>query len=214
MYRVPYLKSFRYTCGQYQQSHCHQCDHNHVDGISATNFALKTIQQFLGSPELLEKLRQRFLSLAKQEQSKSQNPEDLYAKQAELAQLEKDLETVGRNLAMAKSEGQHQIVAKIFAELEGKIATLESEVRILQSKSNSSRDVDAKIEAAMSFATQLSRLITMPEGLKSAAEAIQMADFRLYLKFEKMRVGKRELNKVVGGVATIGAVSPARIENT
>ena len=35
-----------------------------------------------------------------------------------------------------------------------------------------------------------------------------MADFKLYLKFEKVRVGKRDLNKVAGGVATIGAVSP------
>jgi hypothetical protein len=109
---------------------------------------------------------------------------------------------------MAKSEGQHQIVAKIFAELEGKIATLESEVRILQSKSHSSRDIDGEIEAAMSFAAQLSRPTAMPEGLKSAAEAIQMADFKLYLKFEKVTVGKRNLNKVAGGVATIGAVSP------
>lgn len=208
MYRVRYQKSFRYTCGQYQQSSSRQCDHNHVDGIPATNFALRTIQRFLGSPELLEKLRQRFLSFARQEQSKPQNPEDLCAKQAELVQLERDLEKVGRNLAMAETEGQHQVVAKVFAELESKKAILESEVRILQSISHSSRDIDGEIEAAMSFAAQLSKLTTMPEGLKSATEAIRMADFKLYLKFEKVRAGKRDLNKVSGGVATIGAVSP------
>jgi hypothetical protein len=45
MYRKPYLDSFQYACGLYQQSHGQQCAHNHIDGVTAARFTLSAIRQ-------------------------------------------------------------------------------------------------------------------------------------------------------------------------
>lgn len=53
MYRIPYGKTFRYGCGCYQQSHGAACDHNYVDGPTASRFLLGCLRQRLLWPTLL-----------------------------------------------------------------------------------------------------------------------------------------------------------------
>jgi len=53
MYRIPYGKTFRYGCGCYQQSHGAACDHNCVDGPTASRFLLGCLRQRLLWPKLL-----------------------------------------------------------------------------------------------------------------------------------------------------------------
>lgn len=59
MYRVPYQKTFRYTCGFYQQTHGQQCSHNHVDGPTATRLALAAIRQRLIAPSVRQQVETR-----------------------------------------------------------------------------------------------------------------------------------------------------------
>jgi DNA invertase Pin-like site-specific DNA recombinase len=57
MYRTPYKPVFRYSCGAYMQSQ--DCDHNHVDGPTATEFALSCLVQKVLPPRILAKLKTR-----------------------------------------------------------------------------------------------------------------------------------------------------------
>ena len=71
MYRTPYLNTFVYKCGLYQQSHGTKCSHNHVDGPTATQFALACLRQRVLMPRMREKLCNRLRELAERRSSRT-----------------------------------------------------------------------------------------------------------------------------------------------
>ncbi|MGD0900977.1 MAG: hypothetical protein ABR915_24360 [Thermoguttaceae bacterium] len=58
---------------------------------------------------------------------------------------------------------------------------------------------------------RLTDLITGPKGLDLAGEAFRLSNARLFLRFRPVRVERRLLNKVAGGVVVFGA-APDPIE--
>lgn len=70
------------------------------------------------------------------------------------------------------------------------------------------RSPEADVEAALELAKRLTDLANGPGSLKIAAEAIRLADLKMFLRFEQTPKGKRTLNKVVSGVVTLGLAEP------
>jgi hypothetical protein len=58
------------------------------------------------------------------------------------------------------------------------------------------------------LAQRMSEIAGDSDRLALATEAIQLADVKLFVRFRPIRQGKRSLNKVAGGVVTIGAAPP------
>ena len=85
MYRVPRDDSFTYTCGAYMQSR--QCDHNRVDGPTATRFVMTCLRQKLAAPHLRVRLQKRPKELAVQEQVTSVESDVIQVKRTELAKV-------------------------------------------------------------------------------------------------------------------------------
>ena len=103
MCRVPCLKTFRYTCGFYQQSHGQQCSHNHVDGPEATKLALAAISQRLLVPDLRQKLEAKIRTSLVELSNSNTSEVELTSKRTELQQLEADRAKATRNLALAST---------------------------------------------------------------------------------------------------------------
>jgi hypothetical protein len=208
MYRNPYQASFRYVCGLYQQSHGQKCAHNHVDGPTATRFALSCLRQHILSPGLLTKLRARLRQMAEQESGVDRSASELATKKAALVEIKAKLATVGENMALAATPEQYRVVADMFEKLTGQQADLEVEVRTIEARTPTSGGIEAEIDAAMAVVDRLPDLAGDSKNLAEVGEAFRMVNLRMFLEFEAVQVKKRTLNKVAMGMITFGAAPP------
>jgi hypothetical protein len=196
MYRQPYGKSFRYTCGLYQQSHGEQCNHNHVDGPSAARFVLACVRQRLLSPSLLPKLKRRLRDLAGQVRCQNRGHEVKAGTQSALQQLREEIKLAERNLAFASNQESFKSIEGVIAELKERENALATEMQAAELRSNDGSDPDQQIEAALAFADRLSELAS--DGDNFALAQIQARPKK-----------RRTVNQVCGGVVTLGtAASP------
>jgi hypothetical protein len=190
-------------CGLYQQSHGQRCAHNHIDGPLATQFALSCLQQRLHSPDVLKKLRGRLRQLAEAELQQVGSEENTAGIQEQLGRVRQEMKLAERNLAFAANEDQFRAVASVLEELRRRETSpaKNRQVRI-------GTEIDAEIDRAIGFTNRLSELASKPEQLPLATQAIELADIKFFVRFRPVQKGKRLLNKVVGGIVTIGAAPP------
>ncbi|MFT5328491.1 MAG: hypothetical protein ACI8P0_006404 [Planctomycetaceae bacterium] len=207
MYRVQQGKSFRYKCGLYQQSHGQYCDHNHVDGPTATHFVLSSIQQRLLSPALLPKLEARLQELAERDQNNDAGPSvvrEVQRIRSEISQITIKIDRVQNNLALADGEDEYRAVSAVFKKLHAQKNLLEKSLAVADAESNRSVDSDSDIAEAVDAAEYLADLAASDDGLASATELFEATDARLFLAFQKVRQGKRELNRLKRGIVVFG----------
>ena len=210
MYREPYNGTFRYKCGLYQQSHGQRCAHNHVDGPTATRFVLACLRQRIVTPRFMTLVERRLRELAGKDEVVAQQPRggELTEKRAALQQLDGDLKKVSRNLALAASEEQYRAVADVFDELKKRKHSLEAEVSSLESHTSPKAEPGDEITAALDLAQRLTDLVTVGDDLEVAGKIIQLTNTRLFLNFRPIKAGTRVVNRIGGGVVTIGASPP------
>lgn len=207
MYRQPYQNSFRYSCGRYQQSHGEQCAHNHVNGAVATQFGLSCIRQKLVSPSAMQKLKRRLAELTQQKKAIPSTARDLSGKRVALVQVSKDLERAASNMALAETPAQFKALSRVFDELTQRQAALKKEIQTLEVSTDAVRDTDAEVEAAMNLAERLVD-IAKSNGMEYAGDIFRMTNLKLFFRFAPVPSGKRVLNKVTGGVVTLGDAAP------
>ena len=206
MYREPYSKSFRYKCSLYQQSDGQQCAHNHIDGPLATRFVLSCVRQGLLSPSLLPKLRARLRWLAEDERSGLRPECELMTARAELAQVRREFERATKNLVRADDE-EYPVIAAGRKALKERLEQLEAGLAKTESVSASGTNIDAEIDTALDLASRLVELANL-EQLTAASDAIRLANAKLFVKFRPVQAKGRILNRIAGGVVTLGAAPP------
>jgi len=206
MYRTPYGNTYRYTCGGYMQSR--QCDHNHVDGPMATQFVLTSLRQKLVNPRVLQKLKERLRELAEGEQIASSHRDELAVQQAELVMVNANLKKVQGNMALADNREQYRAMALVFEDLRTQQADLERRVATAASHHHEAKGVDAQVDAAMAVLGRLPDLALDDRNLAKIGEAFRLVNVRLFLKFKRVQVKKRILNKLAHGVLTFGEAAP------
>ncbi len=211
MYRVPYLKTFRYTCGFYQQSHGQRCSHNHVDGPTATRLALAAISQRLLIPDLRHKLETKIRTALAERCKPEQFEAALACKRTELKQAEIQLAKATENLALAKTPELFQLMTPVVEKLAANEIRLRHEMSVLSAKAavtDSSRDV---LEEALRCADQLRNLAQEPEDFSKIAELFRTINLQMFVRFHAVQKAKRIEHKQSGGVLTWGD-TPSPIE--
>ncbi|HEX8912595.1 MAG TPA: hypothetical protein VF796_09580, partial [Humisphaera sp.] len=208
MYRQPHNGSFRYVCGLYYQSHAQRCAHNTLDGPTAVRFLLSCVRQRLLRPDLLAKLERRLRAMAEAEAAADRPARELGAARTALADVDRQLPVVARNMALASTEAQRQATAAVFEELTARRATLAAEVAAAERAGPPARDAAAEADAAMAVAYRLTDLAADPENLPAAAELFRRVNARLFVRFREVPQGKRRLRKPLGGVVTFGDAPP------
>ena len=207
MYRVQQGKSFRYKCGLYQQSHGQKCSHNHVDGPTATQFVLSCIRQQLLSPALLPKLEAKLQELAERDKNNDAGPgvvREVQRIRSEISQITIKIERAENNLALADGEDEYRAVSAVFKKLHAQKNLLEKSLSIADAESHRSVDSESDIAAAVDAAEYLAELAATNDGIASATELFQAMDARLFLAFQRVRQGKRELNRLKRGIVVFG----------
>ena len=208
MYRVPQNGSFQYKCGLYVQSNGEKCDHNHVNGIAATRAALQFLKDKTNSPERLNKLRARLQELAATGGSTTTDQGRKADRQSALTALQSDLAVAKRNLALARDEQQYKAIASVFDDLKRRETELQNEIHQNGLKEKNDRRPDELVAAALALFNKLPELVDDEDNLAAIGQAFRLVNLRLFLRFEKIQVKRRLLNKVAGGVVTFGNAPP------
>jgi len=204
MYRNPYNGSFKYKCGLYQQSHGAVCTSNGVDGPTATKFILGCIGQRVLSPSFLPKVESAIRKLAADASKDNNYQQEFQTKKSQLASVEAELATVGKNLARAESDRHHKIVAAEFDKLSERRDQLVSQIGDLE-RTQSKDAGEEDIALALSQAEQLVELASSSTDMSAASEIIRMTNAKLYLEFRPVKLTKRYVNKVASGITTFGS---------
>jgi len=209
MYRQPHGKSFRYTCGLYQQSHGEKCAHNHVDGLTATRFVLRAIRQRLLDGNRLRKLQDKIEARARAELQSSAQDTKLDAKRAEFAQLQGQLARIQKNLALAESDELFRSISEVFTELKSSAQRVEREVASLERLSQVPSSVETEVAIAFEIIARLSELAGDASNLAALSQLFKQVNVQVYLLFLPVKKRRRTENKMTGGVLTWGnAPSP------
>jgi hypothetical protein len=178
-----------------------------VDGTVATNFVLCSIRQQLLSPELQPKLKARLQEMA--ERDKDNNAEPNVAREVqrirnEISQITIKIDRAENNLALADGEDEYRAVSAVFKKLHAQKKSLEKSLAIADAESKRSVDSDSDIAEAVDAAEYLTELAASDNGLASAMELFKATDVRLFLAFQKVPQGKRELNRLKRGIVVFG----------
>ena len=209
MYRGPYQKSFRYTCGFYQQSHGKRCSHNHVDGPAATRLALAVIRQRLLTPSVRRQVETRLRAALSEHRDPKRFEADLARLRSELKQVEAQRAKATYNLALADTTELFQDLKAIVKEFASRETRLQHEIAALAAQtaeSNPCRDV---VEEAFRLADELPRLADDPENFGQVADLFRTINLEMFFHFHAVQKTKRIEHKQTGGVLTWGdALSP------
>lgn len=208
MYRAPYGGTFRYVCGLYYQSHAQRCSHNTLDGTTAVRFLLSCISQRLLRPDLLTKLEQRLRLTARAEQAADRSGKELTAARAALADVDRNLAVVARNMALAATEAQRQAMASVFDELQERKRKLAADITAVERAAGGSKDVAGEVAAAMAVARRLTDLAADPGNHAAVGELFRQVNAKLFVRFRDVAQGKRMLRKPDSGVVTFGDANP------
>ena len=208
MYRQPYGQTFRYTCGLYQQSHGQECTHNHIDGPLAAEFVLTCLRQRLLAPSVYAKLKRRLRELAAEERSKSSAAEVETLSREALEQLRREIKQAERNLAFATSQENFQAIEAIIADLRKREQSLAAQQALSEARIQSTSDEESEVEAALQVLERLAELAADGRDYALAKEAFGLANARLFLRFQPVPKKRRTVNRIAGGVVTLGAAPP------
>ncbi len=211
MYRVPYQKTFRYTCGFYQQTHGQQCSHNHVDGPTATRLALAAIRQRLLVPNVRQQIEARVQSALAERRDPKLFEAELAHQRAELRQVEAQRAKATRNLALADTTELFQDLKPIVEEFASRETRLRQEIAELAAQSAVTDPTRDLVEEAFRFAEELPKLADDPNNFGKVSELFSAINLQMFVQFRAVQKAKRIEHKQSGGVLTWGD-TPSPIE--
>jgi len=209
MYRIPKGEGkYSYTCAQYMQSKGQACDHNCISGPAAVKVGVEVIRQHFHDPELRQRLRDKLetrLSLPNKHASKT---DELARASASILEAKARLDRVGRNMALASNDDQLEVMKKAFDEIGEEVRTLERRIVTLSAAPAEDISDHRRVEMAMELLDRLPDLVACADEDGKAKELFQIMDLKMFLSFEKIQKTKRVVNKLAGGIVTLGAASP------
>jgi hypothetical protein len=150
-------------------------------------------------------LRLRELAAASRAGAKPTSIADELA--AELTSVQVELEVVAPNLARAKSDEQYRAISDQFDQLKAREMSLQIELAKANAE-RSSANIEIDVKAIVSGLERLLAAAGNETELKIATNAIRTANAKLFLSFKPVAVKNRTLNKITGGVVTLGDANP------
>jgi hypothetical protein len=109
-------------------------------------------------------------------------------------------------MALADTAEHLRAISGVYDELRQAKANIELELAEARREEVRPRDVEVEIKAALAALNRLDELAADPDNLGAVGKLFQTLNVNLFLNFESRQVGKRKLNKLAGGVLTMGDV--------
>ena len=170
------------------------------------------VEDALVSPNVRQKLWLRLENLAQSQPENNQSEAEIIGKQGELTAVKNQLSTVSTNLALAETAEQRTAISEVFNQLNAKKKQLESELVYFERQAKPVCPSRSEVDQVMHLVDNLTELAGQSEDFSKAGELFNITNFRLFVRFEPIKLTKRTVNKLVGGVALFGeAADPVKL---
>jgi len=197
-----------YECSRYMRSAGRQCWHNTVDGEAALAFVLDVLRQQVQLCGGREALRRRLEQLAAVPSAAPVNPLAAERRLAEqrLAEVEGELRTIQRNLALAANPKTLAAIEAIYSEKDVEAARLCEQVARLQARSAQmpAATPEAEVEAALQLFDEIERVTQDPAARAEIPQLLRKINLNLWLNFGAAQRGKKPVRVVASGILTTG----------
>ena len=160
------------------------------------------------SPTQVAKLIEKLCAIAVREKNRCKPEQRIESLRASLAKVAAEKETAARNMALAQNPEQFQAMATVFDEHALRESKLQTELREAAARSYESTDVDAEVNNTLGLLSHLTDLASYAESLAAAGELFRLANARLFLRFTAVKLTKRVVQRVAGGIVTFGSAKP------
>jgi len=206
MYGVRNGKNFRHICGLYQQSHGQRCEHNVVDGPTSVRFVLHEVQDRLLAPRVLDGLRARLETMARQELEQLKETSTLRALEAKCSQVDKQIQIASRNMTLAESDEERRAMIEVFRGLKAEKEDLDRQLALMNDHAPPvDVDIEAEVDAALGQIERLQELADDLANRDALRRLFEIVNAHLFLEFTEGHWGKRPVRRLSGGVLTFGA---------
>ena len=199
----------KYECSRYRNSGGRECARNVVDGEEAIRFVLGVLQQRTIQCGGREKLRAKLVKIAAAQQTEivSVHEAERQLLEHRIDQLQREIETIEGNMALASSESSFKAIEQRFqakqADLKRLLAHMAGLSPALPSKTEAN-SIDAEVDAAMALFDDLCHISASGDARSEIAGILKRIDLKLGLRFMDNPRGKRPKRVVQGGLVTIG----------
>ena len=146
--------------------------------------------------------------IAEGEKSKCAPAQRSSSLRAALAKVVADKKTAANNMALAQSPQQFEAMAAIFNDYASRESQLQLELKDATATAAASADIDSEVTAALGLLERLTDLAANGDSIAAAGELFRLANARLYLRFVPVKLKRRVVHRVAGGVVTFGATRP------
>ncbi|MEO2046278.1 MAG: recombinase family protein [Pirellulales bacterium] len=179
-------------CGGHTRKGNAFCDRNSVREDVVLDQIIGAIERVYLNPELIQRMREE---LRHQYQDGSA-PVDVGQFKQKLAQVEKDLQTARRNMALAEP-GLLPEYEEIFRELRSRQAYLKSEIKA-GSETRNEHMADEVVDRAVALLSQLRPTCRRADPVQ-LREFLRQAVGQVVIRVDKRRIGCRNRYKLRGG---------------
>jgi DNA invertase Pin-like site-specific DNA recombinase len=207
MYRGQKKNTYRYRCSRYENTHAKECNHNHVDGPTATQFALNSIGQLIHMQGLEQELRGHMKELARQEMNSNASGPATQLNNR-LQQLNDHRQQIATKLPWAIVEESFTILETELVEISNQIADVTDELSMLNVAQPRIQNIDYEVDKALAGLSNLESRIRGTDARDDVVDIFNTLKLRMYIGFEQVPHDERSRCQVSRGVITIGDVPP------
>ena len=207
MYRCQQKRTYRYRCSGYETSRGKLCNHNHVNGPTAAQFALNSVGQLVQMQGLQQELRGHLVELARQEMSCTNSAPTAPLK-TRLQELEADKQQIEDNLCRATSDASFKALEVRLDEISGEITSVEDQLATLAVEQPRIQDIDEEVERALGGLSDLEVRLRGTGAGNDLMDIFTTLNLRMYFNFGQVPYYQKTRCQVTGGVITIGDIPP------
>ena len=207
MYRCQQKRTYRYRCSGYETSRGKLCNHNHVNGPTAAQFALNSVGQLVQMQGLQQELRGHLVELARQEMSCTDSAPTAPLK-TRLQELEADKQQIEDNLCRATSDASFKALEVRLDEISGEITSVEDQLATLAVEQPRIQDIDEEVERALGGLSDLEVRLRGTGAGNDLMDIFTTLNLRMYFNFGQVPYYQKTRCQVTGGVITIGDIPP------
>jgi hypothetical protein len=120
------------------------------------------------------------------------------------------LERAAENMALASGESQLRAMESVHRRLLGERETILAEIRVAERSVERKSDAEVEVTAALHLLDRPRALALDSSNMPAVGELFQRLNARMFLRFHEETWGRRQVNRVAGGVVTFG-VAPSPV---
>lgn len=192
-----------YVCGRYMKTSGIECENNSVDAEAMLRVTVETLSQLLQFGGAEAKLKARLMKLAQRQPDTAAVDKrhfELSHLENRRTELERDLATAKRRMAVEQNDIVATAYAETFQELTAELADIAERLETVQRATTQDIAPEQEVEQALTLHQRMESIQSDSGRRAELLEAFETLGVRIGLNFGAVQKKKRVTRRLLGGV--------------